>query len=242
MCAYCHLTLVLPTYYPEVTFGYISHLLFSIYLLICIAFHYFKAVRTSPGNVDINWSDGVLKSHNLHQLSSVELKELAAQKKLPFAFCKKCVKPKPYRAHHCSVCNKCVLKMDHHCPWINNCVGHHNHRYFFLFLCNLLAACAYYFFNSIYFAKTMYLRKASLIRGQPASSLPESNDFIFFFSFLLAAAIGLAIAGLASWHAFVIVTGQNTIEFYNNQYNKKIFASRGEVKFEQFCSLSTTVP
>lgn len=29
--------------------------------------------------------------------------------------CKKCDSPKPPRTHHCSVCNKCVLKMDHHC-------------------------------------------------------------------------------------------------------------------------------
>lgn len=29
-------------------------------------------------------------------------------------YCKKCNMPKPSRAHHCSVCNKCVLKMDHH--------------------------------------------------------------------------------------------------------------------------------
>lgn len=29
-------------------------------------------------------------------------------------YCRKCRLPKPARAHHCSVCNKCVLKMDHH--------------------------------------------------------------------------------------------------------------------------------
>lgn len=29
--------------------------------------------------------------------------------------CKKCIAPKPARTHHCSVCNRCVLKMDHHC-------------------------------------------------------------------------------------------------------------------------------
>ena len=48
--------------------------------------------------------------------------------------CKKCRAYKPERAHHCSMCGKCVLKMDHHCPWINNCVGEFNHRHFLLFL------------------------------------------------------------------------------------------------------------
>ncbi|XP_076677322.1 palmitoyltransferase ZDHHC16 isoform X1 [Andrena cerasifolii] len=50
------------------------------------------------------------------------------------SICKKCIKPKPPRTHHCSVCNKCILKMDHHCPWLNNCVGHYNHRHFFQYM------------------------------------------------------------------------------------------------------------
>lgn len=50
------------------------------------------------------------------------------------SICKKCIKPKPPRTHHCSVCNRCVLKMDHHCPWLNNCVGHYNHRHFFQYM------------------------------------------------------------------------------------------------------------
>ena len=33
-------------------------------------------------------------------------------------YCDKCKCIKPDRAHHCSACSTCVLKMDHHCPWV----------------------------------------------------------------------------------------------------------------------------
>lgn len=38
------------------------------------------------------------------------------------ADCDKCQDVKPPRAHHCSVCKRCVFRYDHHCKWINNCV------------------------------------------------------------------------------------------------------------------------
>ncbi|KAK0088196.1 hypothetical protein PV325_012863 [Microctonus aethiopoides] len=58
-------------------------------------------------------------------------------------FCDKCQIIKPDRAHHCSVCRSCVLKMDHHCPWVNNCVAYHNYKFFILFLAYALLYCVF---------------------------------------------------------------------------------------------------
>ena len=38
-------------------------------------------------------------------------------------YCPRCRLIKPDRCHHCSLCNRCVLKMDHHCPWYPPCLS-----------------------------------------------------------------------------------------------------------------------
>ncbi|XP_064631480.1 palmitoyltransferase ZDHHC16-like [Lineus longissimus] len=102
----------------------IYHLIFGHWLLVNIVFHYFMGAFTDPGQPPESIPESV-------------------------SICKKCIAPKPPRAHHCSICNKCVLKMDHHCPWLNNCVGHYNHRYFFMF-------CFYMFLGSLYVTVSAY--------------------------------------------------------------------------------------
>jgi len=58
-------------------------------------------------------------------------------------FCKRCKAFKPVRAHHCSICTRCIVKMDHHCPWVNNCVGIGNQKLFLLFVGWTSVVCGY---------------------------------------------------------------------------------------------------
>mmetsp|Transcript_23789 Transcript_23789/g.48748 ORF Transcript_23789/g.48748 Transcript_23789/m.48748 type:complete len:542 (+) Transcript_23789:82-1707(+) len=58
-------------------------------------------------------------------------------------YCHKCNMFRPPRAHHCKICQVCVLQMDHHCPWVNNCIGYNNYRSFVLLIFYLATGCIY---------------------------------------------------------------------------------------------------
>jgi hypothetical protein len=62
----------------------------------------------------------------------------------PFtSFCQKCQIWRPPRAHHCSVCERCILQFDHHCVWLNQCIGFYNYRNFVMTLFFLMLGCWY---------------------------------------------------------------------------------------------------
>lgn len=63
--------------------------------------------------------------------------------------CRRCGKPRPRRAHHCSTCRRCILRMDHHCPWVGNCVGAQNHKFFLLFMIYTVIAGAFFCGSSV---------------------------------------------------------------------------------------------
>lgn len=122
---------LLPWLSPHITYqGIIAAIWFHLIFLLVLT-SYIQCVRTEPGRIPPNWA--------FHAGDGSKRKR----------YCRECNIWKPDRAHHCSVCRKCVLNMDHHCPWINNCVGFYNRKFFLQLLFYGLIGLATVFIHSL---------------------------------------------------------------------------------------------
>ncbi|XP_021112952.1 palmitoyltransferase ZDHHC3 isoform X4 [Heterocephalus glaber] len=104
----------------DYAYSIINGIMFNLLAFLALASHC-RAMLTDPGAVP---KGNATKEF----IESLQLKPGQVVYKCP-----KCCSIKPDRAHHCSVCKRCIRKMDHHCPWVNNCVGENNQKYFVLF-------------------------------------------------------------------------------------------------------------
>lgn len=105
---------------PRPIWSWVNGIIFNIFTFLAVASHV-KTMLTDPGAVPTG---------NATQ-STIEKMGLRAGE-VVFK-CPKCCSIKPERAHHCSVCQRCIRRMDHHCPWVNNCIGENNQKFFVLF-------------------------------------------------------------------------------------------------------------
>ncbi|KAM9701983.1 palmitoyltransferase ZDHHC16 isoform 7-T7 [Dama dama] len=163
------------------------------------------------------------------------------------SICKKCINPKPARTHHCSICNRCVLKMDHHCPWLNNCVGHYNHRYFFSFCFFMTLGCVYCsygswdLFREAYAAiekmKQLDKNKLQAVANQTYHQTPPPT-FSFrervthkslVYLWFLCSSVALALGALTVWHAVLISRGETSIERHINKKERQRLQAKGRV-------------
>lgn len=104
----------------DILYKSINLVVFELFSFLAIVSH-FRTMCTDPGAVP----KGTATKEAIEQLGLPEGQVLYK--------CQKCCSIKPERAHHCSVCQRCIRKMDHHCPWVNNCVGENNQKFFVLF-------------------------------------------------------------------------------------------------------------
>lgn len=198
-------------------------------LLGMILWCYFMVVFTDPGPVPDNWKPSVEEEGQQEQhleeagmplssyvaSESVSTSSLDGHERRPAGgsggrYCVRCGNGKPPRCHHCSVCQRCVLKMDHHCIWVVNCVGARNYKFFLLFLLYTLVETT---MNALVLVPGVI----KLFRGARGHSSSPGNLAITFLAFLLNLAFALSLLCFVVMHISLLSTNTTSIEVYEKR-------------------------
>lgn len=122
--------ILLPNPYP--VYSYVNMVIFNMLAFLATASH-MRTMFSDPVSgmrAGLSRDSVVTLSSSLSPLQGSVPKGNATQEMIQslnlregqiFFKCAKCCSIKPQRAHHCSVCQRCIRKMDHHCPWVRRC-------------------------------------------------------------------------------------------------------------------------
>lgn len=182
--------------------------------LAMIIWCYLMVVFTDPGAVPENWrhaseEDGIgVNSRTISynwDATYPNPEGQSAQK-----YCSRCQNGKPPRCHHCSVCNRCVLKMDHHCVWVVNCVGARNYKYFLLFL-------VYTFVETVLDTLVLLPYFIEFFRDESRRSSSPGDIAILFITFVLNLAFALSLLCFIGMHASLVTSNTTSIEVHERR-------------------------
>ena len=191
-----------------------------VFLLANSIYNYYMCISVGPGHPPMGSVEEGLFEEQVPLGNALEAR---LRKVTEFhQSCNKCGLLRPPRTHHCSVCQKCVLKMDHHCPWLNGCVGFMNYRYFVTFL--IWVTCIS-IFGAIVFGAALF---------SSASVLKDSIDSPIFLSFVLCCTLTVAVGLLTGSHVYMVLHNQTTIESYSDSREAKEAKRRGELVRNKF--------
>ncbi|XP_022867458.1 probable protein S-acyltransferase 14 [Olea europaea var. sylvestris] len=181
-------------------------------LLVMLLWSYFSVVFTDPGSVLPNWRTTLDEERgDTDPLTSAEFPVDSDYGRI--RFCRKCNNLKPPRCHHCSVCERCVLKMDHHCVWVVNCVGALNYKYFLLFL-------FYTFLETTLVTLSLLPHFIGFFSDE---EIPETQrtPATTFLAFVLNLAFALSVMGFLIMHISLVAANTTTIEAYEKKTTPK---------------------
>ena len=192
--SYTYFFTLCPVVFQAFSLSWLLCTALGLFILGNILYNYYKVTFSDPGNPKDSYP-------------SFD-KTLAEATK---TYCDKCEYLKPPRTHHCSICNKCVLRMDHHCPWINNCVGLNNHKYFYLFMVWIILGCV--FVVAVSFPTFIGIFKKD---PQVTELLLKPEKRKILIAFVVCVSVSFGVGLLAAFHTYLIITNKTTIEYYSS--------------------------
>ncbi|XP_052798311.1 uncharacterized protein LOC128230241 [Mya arenaria] len=167
--------------------------------------------------------------HNENQSESVTISpKNGLMQKAPlyfrWTFCEPCGIHTPPRAHHCPLCQTCILKRDHHCFVAASCVGFRNLRHFCVFLFYAVLATIFAMIHALpyaYFEVIPYLPSyldmiypITLVRGL-LGYLSLLHFCLIFLGWMLLIYLCVSIASLIKLYKLVL-SGLTKYEYENN--------------------------
>lgn len=187
-------------------------------------YSHFAAMTTDPGSVPRSALPLADDDQEFDQEANEKIVGTKFRK-----YCKRCKSFKPIRAHHCSICSRCIVKMDHHCPWVNNCIGVGNHKLFLLFIFWVCVVCFY----------ALVLIVAKYIACYfDLNACGSANDNIFIIVLLVESVLfGLFTLCMMGDQSAVVSTNQTQIDRLKNTHHvtkvrfNEVFGCPDDVKF-----------
>lgn len=185
-------------------------------ILFFLLWTYWQTVLTKPGAVP---SQFILPESVYDRLVHADSEEMQRQILEQFCYdlpnlnrtingsvryCDKCCHIKPDRAHHCSVCAQCILKMDHHCPWINNCISFTNYKYFMLFT-------GYSLTYALYVVGTSAQYFVAYWQGD----FEGSGRFSIVLLCFIGCMFTISLISLFGYHCFLLSKNRTTLEAFS---------------------------
>lgn len=178
---------------------------------------YYLVIKTGPGS-PLDYSDLTVRSledagHGMEEPPNYITDNcLTLKKDGRFRVCQDCKVWKPDRAHHCSSCQKCILKMDHHCPWFGECVGFRNHRYFTQFLT----------YTTLYSYAVLSVTSLTIYQWFHSFKFEEELIDLWLLSlWLLALVVSISMTFFTSFSVLQLLRNQTTIELYSQRRLQK---------------------
>lgn len=180
---------------------------------------YFRAMLTEPGMIPEEWREFIQEWESLGKAGG--RRQSGTHKWSPQAssMCWQCNRRRPERAHHCSICGHCFMRMDHHCPWIANCVGFKNQKYFILMTFWGALACFCFAASAIPQLKGMLFHSGGRFK-EPG--LDAKGMMAFSMGAVLSASFCIALGVLFISHVWLLMNNLTSIEvgnFGRNQFS-----------------------
>ncbi|CAD8203311.1 unnamed protein product [Paramecium pentaurelia] len=177
-----------------------------------VIFNYSLAIIISPGLTSQIFTKTIDKKENPFIYDPIKSQFNKTQQAIKLdqstlKYCDKCCLPKPQRTHHCSICNKCVLKMDHHCPWIGQCVGYQNHRFFILFITHLMIGTFFVSILNLNIVMSNQFEEYRVLQSKAFSVIQPLNISLCIMA-----------SAFSGWTWYLAMNGMTTIEFCNKNH------------------------